>query len=107
MSKVKYILQTDTGIPWSFFNFDLWKVKLFGAYERPFLDWRSLGLYWGYQEDLHLVYDSFCYRHLQYPQEKKNICWEGFTPFHLDYGGVMTFYKLNKFTTTVMYFEKI
>ncbi len=35
LSKSKYHLQDDSGIPYKFFDQKVWKVKLFGTYEKP------------------------------------------------------------------------
>lgn len=106
LENVNFILQTDTGIPWRFFQTHHWKIKLFGIYQRPFYSTQSIPPYWGYQKDLSLVYGFLAAKERRVSDKNRDLSWEGFAPFHLDYGGILTKEKISSFTTTLMYFER-
>jgi hypothetical protein len=59
LTKSKYLLQDDTGIPYQYFNPNQWQVSLFGIYETPVKDFHSSL----FQKDLSLAYnDSILYK---------------------------------------------
>jgi hypothetical protein len=51
--KTKYLLQDDTGIPYSYFNDKNWTVTLFGTYDKPVKVFTDM-----YQEDLKKAMDE-------------------------------------------------
>lgn len=51
--KTKYLLQDDTGIPYSYFNEKNWTVSLFGSYEQPVKVFTEM-----YQENLKKAMDE-------------------------------------------------
>ena len=59
LSKSKFLVQDDTGIPYRFFPQNQWKTNLFGVYEAPIKDFDA-GLF---QKDLSGAYnDSSLYK---------------------------------------------
>jgi hypothetical protein len=57
LSKSNYLVQDDTGIPYKHFNYEQWKISVFGVYEKPVRDF-SDNLY---QEDLDSAYKTPSY----------------------------------------------
>lgn len=54
LEKSKYLIQDDTGIPIKYFNQDIFKIELFGIYEKPVKDFSESV----FQRDLNAAYND-------------------------------------------------
>jgi hypothetical protein len=121
LDKVNYIVQGDTGIPLSEFNLELWEMKLFGIYARPFKG--NLNPIWGLQTDLRnytlalieknasdfekMVAQSIWGKETYFLAKQAtlppSLTWGGPLPFRFDYASYMLATPFKKFSSSMQY----
>lgn len=118
LDTVKYVVQGDSGIPYSFFNSNEWDIKLFGVYSRPYYSTQNIPRDWGLQKDLNHAYissmkeflsqnilprNAFIFDHDYLLPCPSHVNWRGILPFYFDYGGNLTNPRFQKYTSTLQY----
>jgi hypothetical protein len=126
LDQVKYIVQSESGIPYCYFYSPIWDIKLFGIYARPYYSNQAIPKNWGLQEDLRNIYLSLIqlsgsgkikktakkiwgkeiYAQALNTPIPPSISWEGILPFRFDYGGQLTEDSLKPYTSTLQFIIK-
>jgi hypothetical protein len=122
MKHAKYIIQGESGIPFSYFRNKDWDVDLFGVYTRPYYcSRRNIRPYWGVQNDLKNAYISAIHEsgdtisiqlinsiwgQKKIGQSLPFVTWKGLVPMTFDYGGQLARILMPYASTAMQYAKK-
>lgn len=123
LNHAHYIVQGESGIPFSQFDPALWNIKLFGIYARPYHSTQNIPPSWGLQPDLRDIYIALIrlngspqliqqvkmiwgddvYSNAAASIINPHVVWDGIVPIYFDYGGQLTEIPLRSFTSAMQY----